>query len=239
MKTSLQFLSASARRCLALFQWYWSKFGRDGCFPSVQFIARKLSASATSVKRWTAELARVGLIQKQRRGPRSNRYRSEEVAAENGPSFGPSFGSVSISESSEVKTMQGTASPENESQSQHPASEVEAVQRTVEAFGVPDCGVRLIDRLFSIADYYGKNGYQVAAELYRVLKDVEAHPSMAPKKPGWFPAVLEARLKRLIAPRKPIEVAKVAVPCEPKYAPEEYCPDFRDNMLAGLLAGVA
>lgn len=113
---------------------------------------------------------------------------------------------VSITEFSELKN-QNQAGVKMQ-QNQHPRrlldqpwspTERRAVEEAIAYFPGTWEGSRatgLVSRLERIAKYYGKNGFQVAAELERVRRQVERRPSTAPESMNWFCAVVESRFKR-------------------------------------------
>ncbi len=262
MKPILENLSPGARRTLKLFAWFWAKQGAEGCWPKLAWLQIELHASERTVCRWTAELAAAGAIRKQRRGRTSNRYlQAQPVEAaqmplphpvenscgnvENGNSDGNSKELVSINDLQRVKTQteQGPENlpDENKTYGKTPGKnktpdgeEKAAVERTLAAFAVAGCGVRLIERLFDIGKFYCVNGFQIAAELARALGEVERRPSLAPRSPGWFPVVLEARLKRQWDGARKMPVK--AVVSAPERSPgAEWSGDFTRGLMDGLM----
>jgi len=70
-------------------------------------------------------------------------------------------------------------------------TETEALKRHIAACGV-EPSQDLLAKLVAKAQFYGVNGFQVAAPIERARRKVERNPSWRAERPAWIAAVVES-----------------------------------------------
>lgn len=98
------------------------------------------------------------------------------------------------------------------------------------------CYPSLLNKIMEIGEKYGKNGFQIGAELRRLREQIRRGVAKTPETVSWFPAVLEARFKRAKEPRK---VAATATAGSQDASQEVGEGEWAGNFVEGLLREIS
>jgi len=121
--------------------------GRDFCFPSHAYIAKRLGKSIRSIIRWIQELVQFGHIEPRRRGPRSNEYRFLKPL-EKSTGRGKDVEESKPAGKSRVTSFAGPSLYESQKQERTPAErspDAASLSRTVENLGTLTLGGKPAD----------------------------------------------------------------------------------------------
>ena len=193
-------LSRGAQRCLRLIRLF------GGVSLPQWRIAKKLRCSVRTVKRYIRELRDSGRIRVTRRGPIEATYTlsNERTPKKNVPSFVPSL----LARHPKQTNLAG-AHP-------FPQAEANAIEGHVRACGLEPTP-QLLARLALQSQFYGVNGFRIAAAIERARRRVDGTSNM-PRGLGWVIKVVENELKPQTVQSSCTEQAASRNETEPLYS---------------------
>lgn len=171
-------ISRGAKRCLRLLR----TFNGEQSIPQ-WLLAKKLRCSVRTVKRYIRELRDAGRIRVVMHGPKEATYVLSNAHArhKNVPSFVPS----SPARYSDRINSTGVQA--------FLKTEANAIERHIRACRLEPTP-QLLSTLARQAQFYGVNGFRIAAEIERARRKVEGTSRM-PRTLGWVFKVVENALK--------------------------------------------